>query len=83
LNLRHNDFLGVTELVGKLDLQGGVVVECPTTLTTRVYGSSKMKTVRTLFRHLCLIAELLAMRVQQALFHRPRSFARSFDFNEN
>ena len=83
LNLRHSDFLGVAELVGKLDLQGGVVVECPTTLTTRVYGSSKMKTVRTLSRHLCLIAELLALKVQQALFHRPRSFARSFDFNEN
>jgi len=82
LNLRHNDFLAIAELVGKLDLRGGVVVECPTTLTMRLYGSSKMKTVRTLFRHVCLIAELVAMRVGQALFHRP-PFVRSFDFNEN
>jgi dolichol-phosphate mannosyltransferase len=83
LNLRHNDFLGIAELVGKLDLHGAVVVECPATLTARVYGISKMKTALVLFRHLGLLAELLAIRLRQARFHRPGPFIRSFDFNEN
>jgi glycosyltransferase involved in cell wall biosynthesis len=83
VNLRRHDFLAIAELIGKLDLQGSVVVECPTTLTMRIYGNSKMKTARILFRHLYLLAELLTLRMRRAIFSRPRPVIRAFDFNQN
>jgi glycosyltransferase involved in cell wall biosynthesis len=68
LDLRRNDFLGVAELIGKLDLQGSVIVECPTSLGTRVRGVSKMKVARVIVGHLHLLCQLLALRSWQAFF---------------
>lgn len=65
LTLRHEDFLGVAEVLIRARLAGARVVEHPATLEARLFGESKMKTVRTIRRHLGLIAELLAAR------HRP------------
>jgi glycosyltransferase involved in cell wall biosynthesis len=75
LDLRRNGFLGVAELIGKLDLQGSVIVECPTTLMARVHGVSKMRVARVLFGHLYLLCELLVLRGRQVLFtSRPIDF---------
>jgi glycosyltransferase involved in cell wall biosynthesis len=66
LDLRRNGFLGVAELIGKLDLQGSVIVECPAILGMRVRGVSKMKTARVILGHLHLLCQLLALRGRQA-----------------
>lgn len=77
LELRRNGFLGVTELIGKLDLRGSTTVECPAILTRRLHGSSKMKIARVLVGHLHLLCELLALRVRQMILDndRPTKFA--------
>ena len=56
--LKHFGFLGVSELVGRLDLSGGRIVEYPAVLEVRMLGRSKMKTVRTVLGHLRLMAGL-------------------------
>jgi glycosyltransferase involved in cell wall biosynthesis len=68
LDLKQNGFLGTAELLGKLEMQGSKIVECPTTLGVRVQGVSKMRTVRVLVGHLYLLGQLLAARGHQKLF---------------
>jgi polysaccharide deacetylase family protein (PEP-CTERM system associated) len=63
LHIREGGFLGVAEMLGRLDLDGGTIVECPAVLEVRLLGRSKMKTVRTIFGHLRLLARLGASRV--------------------
>ena len=65
LDLKQNGFLGIAELIGKLDLQGSAIVECPARLGGRVLGVSKMKVVRGIGGHLYLMSQLLAMRGRQ------------------
>jgi glycosyltransferase involved in cell wall biosynthesis len=68
LDLKRNGFLGIAELIGKLESQGSKIVECPTTLAVRAQGVSKMRTARVLIGHLCLLGQLLATRGHQKLF---------------
>ena len=56
--LKHFRFLGVAELLGRVDLAGGGIVEYPAVLEVRMLGRSKMKTVRTILGHLRLMASL-------------------------
>ncbi len=58
LNVEDGGFLGVTEMLGRLDLKGGKIVECPAVLETRLFGASKMNTLRTTFEHLGLLYRL-------------------------
>jgi polysaccharide deacetylase family protein (PEP-CTERM system associated) len=58
LNVQDGGFLGVTEMLGRLDLKGGNIVECPAVLETRLFGASKMNTLRTTFEHLGLLYRL-------------------------
>lgn len=51
-------FLGVAELLGRLDLAGGKIVEHPAVLQVRLFGFSKMKTMRTVVGHLILLKTL-------------------------
>jgi glycosyltransferase involved in cell wall biosynthesis len=83
LKLKRPGFLGVAELIGKLDLQGSAIVECPARLSTRVHGVSKMKTAQVSGGHLHLLAELLVLRVWRTLFGPPRPCLASSDFNES
>ncbi len=55
-------FLGVAELLGRLDLMGGRIIEFPATLQVRMLGQSKMKILRTIAGHLRLLARLARMR---------------------
>jgi hypothetical protein len=60
--LSRSGFIGVAELLGRLDLAGSGIVEYPTTLEVRILGRSKMKIVKTMAGHLRLIMELIGIR---------------------
>jgi hypothetical protein len=66
MKLNYPGFLGVVEILGRLDLRGARVVEYPTTLEVRVVGQSKMKLARTILAHLGLLARLLGTRLGHA-----------------
>jgi polysaccharide deacetylase family protein (PEP-CTERM system associated) len=63
LPVKFGNFLGVVELLGRLDLHGGVIVEHPATLNVRLLGRSKMKTFRTIVGHLRLMARFAWKRL--------------------
>jgi polysaccharide deacetylase family protein (PEP-CTERM system associated) len=63
LPLRETGFLGVAELLGRVDLAGGRIVEFPTTLEVRVFGQSKMKILRVIVGHLLLLARFVGVRL--------------------
>ncbi len=58
LPIEEKGFLGVAEMLGKLDLRGGKIIEYPAVLEVRLFGFSKMKTARTIFGHLKLLSRL-------------------------
>ncbi|MFM9904935.1 MAG: XrtA system polysaccharide deacetylase [Pyrinomonadaceae bacterium] len=62
LKLRESGFLGVAEMLGRLDLSGGKIVEFPTILEVRLFGVSKMKTAKTILGHLNLLSQLIKLR---------------------
>ena len=63
LPIEEKGFLGVAEMLGKLDLNGGKIIEFPAILEVRLFGFSKMKTARTIFGHLKLLARLSKIRL--------------------
>jgi polysaccharide deacetylase family protein (PEP-CTERM system associated) len=58
MELKHAGFLGVAEILIRLKLKGGRVIEYPTTLESRLFGESKMKLIRTIWSHLGLLSNL-------------------------
>jgi polysaccharide deacetylase family protein (PEP-CTERM system associated) len=66
LDLQDPGYLGIVELVGKLDLDGRTVIEYPTRLEARLLGRSKMKVVRNVVRHLGQLARFAALRLLRA-----------------
>ncbi len=83
LKLRRRGFLAVAELIGKLDVQGSVILECPAKLATRSQGVSKMKTMQVAIGHVELLCELLAFSIWDMLRNRPRHHRALPDFNES
>jgi glycosyltransferase involved in cell wall biosynthesis len=63
LPLEEKGFLGVAEMLGRLDLAGGKIVEYPAVLEVRLFGISKMKTARTIAGHLKLLSRLSRIRL--------------------
>ncbi len=63
LDVREPGFLGIVEIVGKLDIVGGNIAEYPTILDSRILGRSKMKPLRTIIGHLGMMARLAWLRV--------------------
>lgn len=61
LRVREPGFLGIPEMLGKLDLRGAKIVEYPATLEVRLFGRSKMKVLKTIAGHLRLMVKLLAL----------------------
>ncbi len=55
-------FHGVPEMLGLLDLKGGKIVEFPTVLAVRLFGASKMKTVKTIVGTVKLLSHLAILR---------------------
>jgi polysaccharide deacetylase family protein (PEP-CTERM system associated) len=64
LKVEHGGFLGVAEILIRLRLQGGRIVEYPTTLESRLFGESKMKIARTIWSHVGLLRELAAQKMR-------------------
>jgi len=64
LDLCDPGYLGLVELIGKLDLRGGVVVEYPAELEARLLGRSKMKVVRNVLRHLTQLVRFAWLRLR-------------------
>lgn len=62
LPVEEKGFLGVAEMLGRLDLSGGTIVEFPAILEVRLFGFSKMKTARTIGGHLKLLSRLAKIR---------------------
>lgn len=56
-------YVGVAELVWRLDRQGSHIVECPAKLRTRVAGQSKMRIFRASMRHLHLVTQIWRDRI--------------------
>jgi len=63
LPVQEKGFLGIAEMLGRLDLKGGRIIEYPAVLEVRLFGFSKMKTARTIFGHLKLISRLSKTRL--------------------
>ena len=62
LLIKHKDYLGIIELLAKLDIHGGVIAEYPTTLQCRIFGHSKMKIIQNIIGHLNVLAEITKYR---------------------
>jgi glycosyltransferase involved in cell wall biosynthesis len=58
LPLRNSGFLGVAEMLVRLKLIKGRIVEHPAVLESRILGESKMKIVRTIGLHLRFLLKL-------------------------
>ena len=58
IELKNGGYLGVIELLARLDLAGETVVECPALLEVRLMGHSKMKLARTVWGHARLLARV-------------------------
>ncbi len=77
VELKQPGFLGVAELLGKLDLSGSRIVEYPATLNVRMLGHSKMKIVRTIAGHFRLMLSFALERLR----HRPEPLRARSCFN--
>ena len=64
VELTRSGFLGVAEMLGKVDLSGSRIIEFPTTLEVRMLGRSKMKILTTILGHLELLASLFHLRIR-------------------
>jgi polysaccharide deacetylase family protein (PEP-CTERM system associated) len=58
LQVLNGNFLGITEILALMDLQGLRIVECPAVLEPRLFGQSKMKVLLTVVGHLRLLRKL-------------------------
>lgn len=56
-------FHGVPEMLGLLDLEGGKIVEFPTVLAVRLFGVSKMTTLKTIAGTVKLLSHLAMLRI--------------------
>ncbi len=64
IQVRRGGFVGVAEMLGKMEHSGASIIEYPTTLRARLLGQSKMRVIRTAVGHLTLIARFAALRVR-------------------
>lgn len=64
LRVRRGGFIGVTETLARLALDGAAIVEHPVTLDARLFGRSRLAVVRGIADHLGLLAELAWLRAR-------------------
>jgi polysaccharide deacetylase family protein (PEP-CTERM system associated) len=69
--LEEPGFLGMPEMIGKMDLAGHQVREIPATLEARLLGRSKMKLLPGILGHLALMARLLRLRLSSPASQSP------------
>ncbi|MBK8173788.1 MAG: DUF3473 domain-containing protein [Rhodospirillales bacterium] len=73
ITLRNERYVGITEILSWLDMQGSKIVEYPAVLEVRLLGQSKMKILKTIGGHLQLIAALAGERISEALSSKPET----------
>lgn len=71
MQLEHDGFLGVAEMLLRAGMQGSRIVEYPATLESRLFGQSKMKTVRVIRGHLGLLRDLAKKKYLGAPAEHP------------
>ena len=59
MELCNPRFVGITEILSRLDRQGRRIVECPAVMEVRLLGNSKMRIFKTIWGHLVLMSQLL------------------------
>lgn len=62
LEVTHEDFRGIAEIIVRLDERGRKIVEVPAVLESRMLGQSKMKTLRTIRAHAGYLGSVVAER---------------------
>jgi polysaccharide deacetylase family protein (PEP-CTERM system associated) len=62
IELSEGGYLGLAELLIKLDRRGRRIVESPAVLEVRLLGHSKMKALRTIRGHLRMLGQMLVRR---------------------
>ena len=67
LTLRREGYIGVVEMLARLDLQGWRIVECPVVLETRLLGKSKLKVFGTIAGHLKFMREIIIWKLSGAM----------------
>ncbi len=63
LILRHEGFIGVAEMLARLDMAGWRIAEHPVVLETRLLGRSKLRLLRAIAGHLHLLGEIAIARL--------------------
>jgi hypothetical protein len=61
---RRAGFVGVTEMLARLEASGSTIVEHPVTLEARIFGRPKLQLARSLVGHAGLLMELAWRRVR-------------------
>ena len=61
MELWNGRFVGITEILSRLDRQGGEILECPAVMEVRLLGNSKMRIFKTIWGHLVLMTQLLGL----------------------
>lgn len=59
IELENPGFVGVAELLYRLDQKSGIILECPATLDVRKYGQSKMRVVQVTKSHLRFLTKAM------------------------
>ena len=65
LELQRGNYVGVTEVLVRLDAEGAAIAELPAVLTTRTLGHSKMRVVRAAIGHARLMATCALWRCRR------------------
>ena len=62
IKLRNERFVGIMEILSRLDARGGRIVECPAVMEVRLLGRSKMKVLKTIWGHLVFMGQMIGGR---------------------
>ena len=62
ISVQNTDFVGVAEMLWRSDHAGHKIVEFPATLSTRQFGQSKLKVLRTTWGHVRLLFHIFLER---------------------
>lgn len=58
VTFEHNDFIAMVEILAKADAKGYKIREMPTTLHSRVFGTSKMKLMTVIWGHMLFLLNI-------------------------
>lgn len=64
VQVERHGFLGVAEMLARMDLEGSRIVEFPTVLEVRLLGRSKMRTMESIAGHIGLFLDMALLRLR-------------------